>query len=122
MREHNLKNKKVMLIGDFNIAHQEIDLARPKQNQKNIMFTPEERKQIDRIINLRFIDTFREFHKDGGNYTWWPYMANARNRNLGWRIDYIFISKNLNNKVNKAFILKKVLGSDHCPIGIEIKI
>ncbi|MFA5386542.1 MAG: exodeoxyribonuclease III [Candidatus Paceibacterota bacterium] len=117
-----LKNKKVILIGDFNIAHQEIDLARPKQNQKNIMFTPEERKQIGRIIDLGFIDTFREFHKDGGNYTWWPYMANARERNLGWRIDYSFTSKNLTPEIKDVYILKKVYGSDHCPIGLEVKI
>lgn len=115
-----LKNKNVILIGDFNVAHHEIDLARPKQNQNNIMFTPAERKKIDNLLEQGFIDTFREFHKEGGNYTWWPYMANARERNLGWRIDYIFVSKNLDPKVKRAFILSKVKGSDHCPIGIEL--
>jgi len=91
-----IKEKNIILIGDFNIAHQEIDLARPKQNQNNIMFSIEERKQIDK------------------------YFANARKRNLGWRIDYAFISKRLSQKLKNAFILSKTVGSDHCPIGIEI--
>lgn len=116
----NLQNEKLILVGDFNIAHQEIDLARPKQNQNNIMFTPEERKQIDRIIELGFADTFRKFNKQAGHYTWWPYIANARERNLGWRIDYAFASKTLTPKLQNAFILNEVTGSDHCPIGIEI--
>ena len=85
------------------------------------MFTPEERQQLDEIINLGFIDTFREFHKEGSHYTWWPYMAKARQRNLGWRIDYTFISKELTQKLKDAFILPEIMGSDHCPIGIEIK-
>ena len=114
-----IKDKNVILVGDFNIAHQEIDLARPKQNQNNIMFTPEERKQIDKIINSGFVDTFRKFNKEGKNYTWWPYFVNARERNLGWRIDYIFVSKRLVPKPRDAFILSKVMGSDHCPIGID---
>lgn len=115
-----IKDQNVVLIGDFNIAHKEIDLARPKENQNNIMFTPEERGQVGRIIDLGFIDTLREFNKKGGNYTWWPYFANARERNLGWRIDYIFVSKSLKNRLKKAFILSSVRGSDHCPIGIEL--
>ena len=115
------KDRNIILIGDFNIAHQDIDLARPRQNQNNIMFTPEERQQIDKIINLGFLDSFREFHKEGSHYTWWPYMAKARQRNLGWRIDYIFISKELTKNLKDAFILSEVMGSDHCPIGIEIK-
>ena len=114
------KDRNIILIGDFNIAHQDIDLARPRQNQNNIMFTLEERQQIDKIINLGFLDSFREFHKEGSHYTWWPYMAKARQRNLGWRIDYIFISKELTKNLKDAFILSEVMGSDHCPIGIEI--
>jgi len=117
----NVRSKNIILIGDFNIAHQDIDLARPRQNQNNIMFTPEERQQIDKIINLGFLDSFREFHKEGSHYTWWPYMAKARQRNLGWRIDYTFISKELTQKLKDAFILPEIMGSDHCPIGIEIK-
>jgi exodeoxyribonuclease-3 len=117
-----LKNKKVVLVGDFNIAHKEIDLARAKDNQNNIMFTPEERRQIDKIIKLGFIDTFRKFDNTIGHYTWWSNFAKARERNLGWRIDYCFVSKPLVKKVKHAFILDKVLGSDHCPIGIDISI
>lgn len=115
-----IKNKKVILIGDFNIAHQEIDLARPKQNQHNVMFTPEERKKIEQLIKLGFIDTFRKFHKQSDQYTWWPYFAQARERNLGWRIDYAFVSPPLIASLKKAFILKEVEGSDHCPIGVEL--
>ncbi len=116
-----IKNQNVIFVGDFNIAHQEIDLARPKQNQKNIMFTPEERQQIDKLINLGFMDTFRKFNKETGHYTWWPYAYNARERNLGWRIDYVFASEKMVSKVKDAFILNKIHMSDHCPIGIEIK-
>jgi len=116
----SFKDKNIIVAGDFNVAHQEIDLARPKENQKNTMFTSEERKQLDKIIKLGFVDSFRQFHQGAGHYTWWPYMANARQRNLGWRIDYIFISKALAPKLKNAFILKDVAGSDHCPIGIEI--
>lgn len=115
-----IKQSKAIVIGDFNIAHQEIDLARPKDNKNNIMFTSEERKQIDKIIELGFIDSFRRFNKNSGHYTWWPYFANARARNLGWRIDYGFVSKSLASKLKKAFILDKVMGSDHCPIGLEL--
>ena len=117
-----VKNKKIILVGDFNVAHQEIDLARPKDNKNNIMFTPEERERIDRIVELGFIDSFRKFDKTAGHYTWWPYFANARERNLGWRIDYCFVSSPLANKLKKAFILDKVMGSDHCPVGIDISL
>lgn len=115
-----IKNKNIILIGDFNIAHQEIDLARPKQNQNNTMFTLREREQIDKTIKIGFNDTFRHFYKKGGHYTWWPYSYQARKRNIGWRIDYIFITEKLIPKLKKAFILSRVQGSDHCPIGIEI--
>ncbi len=115
------RDKNIILIGDFNIAHQEIDLARPKQNQRNIMFTPEERKQIDKLLNLGFIDTFRKFHTEGENYSWWPYGFNARKRNIGWRIDYVFASKKILPKLKDAFILPKINISDHCPVGIELQ-
>lgn len=116
-----IKSKPVVLIGDFNIAHQEIDLARPKNNQNNIMFTPEERTQVDQLIKLGFNDTFRQFHKAGGHYTWWPYFANARERNLGWRIDYAFASKKLSPRLTKANIQPETRGSDHCPITLEFR-
>lgn len=111
---------KLVVVGDFNIAHTELDLARPKDNQKNIMFTPEERAKLNHLIDLGFIDTFRKYHKQGHNYTWWPYFRNARARNLGWRIDYGFVSRSLAQKLKDAFIMKEVLGSDHCPVGLEI--
>jgi exodeoxyribonuclease-3 len=111
--------KSVILLGDFNIAHTALDLARPKPNENNIMFTPAERKQIDRLEALGFIDTFREFHKGAGHYTWWSYRANVRAKNIGWRIDYVFANKLIIKKISKAFILPAVRGSDHCPIGIN---
>jgi len=115
-----IKNKPIILSGDFNIAHKEIDLAQPKENQDSIMFTPKERQQIDKMSDLGFIDTFRQFHKEGGNYTWWAYYSFAKQKGLGWRIDYFFVSKSLEKKLKKAFILNKVSGSDHCPVGIEV--
>lgn len=115
-----LRNKKVVVIGDMNIAHTELDLARPKQNIKNTMFTPEEREWLDRLAKLGFVDTFRALNKEGGNYSWWPYFANARERNLGWRIDYVLVTKLLVKSVKKAFILPAVKGSDHCPVGVEM--
>lgn len=108
--------EKTIVLGDFNVAHEEIDLARPKDNKNNIMFTIEEREQISRILKLGFKDTFRELHPKEKKYTWWPYFANARERNLGWRIDYVFSSKPFKD----AFILTNVSGSDHCPVGISL--
>lgn len=116
-----IKNKNIILIGDFNIAHQEIDLARPKDNRNNIMFTPAEREQIDKLINLGFTDTFRKFNQKPGHYTWWPYFNNCRQRNLGWRIDYAFVSTKLIPKLKSAFILNRVSGSDHCPAGFFLE-
>ena len=114
--------KKIILVGDFNIAHKEIDLARPKQSQNNIMFTPEERNKIDRIIKIGFLDSFRFLSKKGKQYTWWPYFAKARERNLGWRIDYIFISNDLTESLKKSDILKEMMGSDHCPLTIRMRL
>lgn len=116
-----IKKERVILIGDFNIAHQAIDLARPKENQNNIMFSPAERRKIDKIIELGFTDTFRKFYPMGGHYSWWPYGFEARERNLGWRIDYAFIAEALSQNLKNAFILKEVRGSDHCPIGADLK-
>jgi exodeoxyribonuclease-3 len=116
-----IKSKPVVLIGDFNIAHTELDLARPQYNKKNTMFTPAERQMLDQIIKHGMIDTFRYFNKQNKNYTWWPYYYNARQRNIGWRLDYCFINKHLIKKLKQAYILKDVKGSDHCPIGIELQ-
>ncbi len=116
-----IRGKSVILTGDFNIAHEEIDLAQPEENKNNIMFTPEERKQIDRLIESGFVDIFRKLHQgETGQYTWWTYFAQARSRNLGWRIDYVFVSEKMTKTVKNVFILPGVMGSDHCPVGIEI--
>lgn len=117
---NQIRDKQIILAGDLNIAHKEIDLARPKGNLNNIKFTPLEREQINNLVDEGFADTFREFNKEEGNYTWWPHMRNARERNLGWKIDYIFITKGLLSKLKDAFILKDITGSDHCPVGITI--
>ncbi len=111
----------VVLVGDFNVAHQEIDLARPKENEKNHGFTLPERQKIDALLKAGFIDSFRHFYPNKKDaYTWWTHWANARERNIGWRIDYGFVSKDLTPKLKDAFILPKVIGSDHCPIGLDI--
>lgn len=117
------KKKPVIFCGDLNVAHQEIDLANPKTNQKTHGFTKEEREGFSNFIKAGFIDTFRELYPDKtGAYTWWSQFANCRKRNIGWRIDYFLISKVLRPKLKKAFILPDVMGSDHCPVGIEIGI
>lgn len=116
-----IKEKPLVLAGDFNIAHKEIDLAEPEKNQNSIMYTPEERANINKLIERGFSDTFRIFHKDKtGQYTWWSYFSLSRDRNLGWRIDYVFTSKDMTPKVKDAFISTYVMGSDHCPVGVEI--
>jgi exodeoxyribonuclease-3 len=113
--------KSLVVCGDVNTAHKEIDLARPKQNEKVSGFLPEEREWIDKFLSKGYVDTFREFNKEGGNYSWWDYKSGARKRNVGWRIDYFFISDNLKNNLKNAFILPEVFGSDHCPVGIELE-
>lgn len=117
-----LKSKKnVIFCGDLNVAHTADDLARPKQNQGEHGFTEEERAGIDNIIKAGFVDTFRHFVKEGGHYTWWNYLGFARERNVGWRIDYFFVNKEFLPKIKSSEILSEVLGSDHCPILLEIK-
>jgi exodeoxyribonuclease III len=114
------KRKPVVFCGDLNVAHTEIDLTNPKANVKNHGFTPEERAGFTAFVEAGFIDTFREFEKGPGHYTWWSPMGGARTRNVGWRIDYFLISKRLRPKLRSAFIRPKVTGSDHCPVGIEL--
>jgi exodeoxyribonuclease III len=114
------KRKPVVFCGDLNVAHKEIDLANPASNHHNAGFTDEERAGFDRIVAAGFLDTFREFHKEGGNYTWWSYITKARERNVGWRIDYFCISPALRPRLRKASILADVMGSDHCPVAIEL--
>ena len=115
------QEKPVIICGDFNAAHEEIDLARPKENMKNAGFTKEERKGIDNILSAGFIDTFRELHPTEERYTWWTNWGNARANNVGWRIDYFFISKTLQKDLKSADIYESVFGSDHCPISIEME-
>ncbi len=114
------KTKPIIICGDLNVAHTEIDLARPKNNTQNAGFTPEERKGFQNLIDNGFIDTFREFEKKGGHYTWWSYMMNARAKDIGWRIDYFLISKTLRPHLISAKIHKTTMGSDHCPVEIMI--
>jgi exodeoxyribonuclease-3 len=114
------KNKPVIFCGDLNVAHTEEDLARPKENVGKKGFTDEEREGIQNFIDNGFVDTLRIFKKGNGFYTWWSHFGGARARNVGWRIDYFFVSKKLKDKVKKADIHTGVLGSDHCPVSIEI--
>lgn len=114
------RSKPVIFCGDLNVAHTELDLANPKANVKNHGFTPEERAGFSAFIKAGFIDSFREFEAGGGHYTWWSQMPGVRARNIGWRIDYFLLSKSLRPRLKSAFIRTNVLGSDHCPIGIEL--
>ncbi len=115
------KKKPVVWCGDLNVAHTEIDLANPKANMKNHGFTPEERAGFTACVQAGFVDTFREFERSGGHYTWWSPMGGARGRNVGWRIDYFLVSQALRPRLKSAFIRPKVLGSDHCPVGITLE-
>jgi len=115
------KVKPVIFCGDLNVAHTEIDLKNPKTNHSNPGFTDEERDGFTNIVNNGFIDTFREFNKEGGHYTWWSYMFQARAKDIGWRIDYFCISQSLKSKLTDSYILKNVMGSDHAPIVMEFK-
>ena len=114
-------SKPVIWCGDLNVAHTELDLANPKANVRNHGFTPEERAGFSACIEAGFVDTFREFEKGGGHYTWWSPMSGARARNVGWRIDYFLVSAPLRPRLRRAFIAPEVTGSDHCPVGIELK-
>lgn len=115
------KSKPVIITGDFNVAHEEIDLARPKANVGSAGFTAEERAWFSKLLASGFIDTFRSFFPEKVQYSWWSFRGGARFRNVGWRIDYFVISAKLRKKIKQAFILDQVLGSDHAPIGIELK-
>lgn len=116
------KKKPVIITGDFNVAHTEIDLKNPKENEKNAGFTIEERTSFDKFIKKDMIDTFRELNPKKIQYTWWTYRFGARKRNVGWRIDYFVVSKTLKNKIKKAEILDQITGSDHCPISLKMNI
>ncbi len=115
------KNKPIIFCGDLNVAHKEIDIKNAKSNIKNAGFTIEERNAFQKQLDKGYIDTFRLFNQKEDNYTWWSYMNNARERNIGWRIDYFIVSSELKNKIINAGIMNEVFGSDHCPVWIEIK-
>ncbi len=114
--------KPVVVCGDFNAAHNEIDLARPKTNHHSAGFTDEERKGISNLISVGFVDTFRSLHPGAVRYTWWSHWGKARERNVGWRIDYFFVSESLRKKLVSAEIYEEQSGSDHCPISIDLEI
>jgi exodeoxyribonuclease-3 len=114
--------KKLVICGDLNTAHNEIDLARPKENGKVSGFLPEERAWIDKFLSHGYVDTFRQFSKEPEQYTWWDMKTGARARNVGWRLDYFFISEDLLPALTDAFIMPDVMGSDHCPAGIVLRV
>jgi exodeoxyribonuclease III len=116
------RGEKLIVCGDFNTAHKEIDLARPKENEDVSGFLPMERAWMDKFVAHGFIDTFRHFNKEPGHYTWWSLRTRARERNIGWRLDYFFVTENLSGSVTEASILSDVTGSDHCPVGIKLRI
>lgn len=114
--------KPVLFCGDLNVAHTPMDLANPKENyNRTAGYTQVEIDAFTRLLNYGFLDSFREFNKEGGNYTWWSYMFNARAKNIGWRLDYFLISPSLRPRLKDSFILKEVGGSDHCPVGIVLE-
>ena len=116
------RGEKIIFCGDVNTAHKEIDLARPKDNEMISGFLEIERKWIDKVIENGYVDTFRMFHPEPDNYSWWSQRGGARKRNVGWRIDYFFVDESLKNKIKSAFIMPEIEGSDHCPVGIELEI
>lgn len=116
------KQKPVIICGDLNVAHKEIDLKNPKANRKNAGFTDQEREKIENLLSAGFTDTFRKMYPNKeGCYTWWSYMFNARTNNSGWRIDYFLLSDRISKNIKDAYIYSEIMGSDHCPVGLEIK-
>ena len=115
------KNKPVVVCGDFNAAHTEIDIARPAANHHSAGFTDEERRGIENLIKAGLVDTFRTMHPEEQRYTWWSHWGHARENNVGWRIDYFFISESLRNNLKSAEIYESYTGSDHCPVSIELE-
>jgi exodeoxyribonuclease-3 len=114
------RNTDIVFCGDVNTAHKEMDLARPKDNETVSGFLPIERAWMDRIVAMGWVDTFRALHQEEVRYTWWDYKTRARERNIGWRIDYFFVNDGMMPRVRDSFMLPEMVGSDHCPIGIEL--
>ena len=115
------QGRELIITGDVNTAHKPIDLKNPKANEKNSGFLPEEREWLDRFVEHGYVDSFRAFNQHPDQYTWWSYRFNVRKKNIGWRIDYFFVTEDLMKKVKDSFITPEVMGSDHCPIGLDIK-
>lgn len=122
VEEIRTKVPKLVFLGDVNTAHNEIDIARPKENSKKSGFLPMEREWIDKAVATGYADTFRSLNNDVVQYSWWDLKSRARERNVGWRIDYIFVTTELLDSVKSAFIMSDVMGSDHCPVGIELEL
>ena len=120
----NLKaeGKNIVVCGDFNTAHKEIDLTRPKENENRSGFLPIERAWMEAFVDHGYVDTFRYFNKEPNQYSWWDFKTKARERNVGWRIDYFFVNKEFMSHLKNAFIMQDIMGSDHCPIGIELEV
>ncbi len=112
--------KHVMIMGDYNTAHKPIDLKHPKANEKYSGFLPIERAWLDKFVSKGYVDTFRHFDDRAEQYSWWSYMRQARANNVGWRIDYVFVNKEILERVTNAFIMQAIMGSDHCPVGVEV--
>lgn len=115
------KKKPVIMCGDLNVAHEEIDLKNPKTNKGNAGFTDEEREKMTELLNAGFVDSYRYLYPEKVEYSWWSYMGHAREKNVGWRIDYFIVSNDIKEKIKNAIIYTDILGSDHCPIGLEIE-
>ncbi len=120
LRRLESKGKPAVFCGDLNVAHTEMDLARPKPNRRNAGFTDEERESFGRLLDRGFVDTFREFEKGPGHYTWWSQLGDCRAKNIGWRVDYFVASARLLPALRRAWISPEVMGSDHCPVGLEL--
>ena len=118
---HHQAGENVIITGDFNTAHNEIDLANPKSNEKNTGFLPEERKWIDIYLEHQFVDAYRALYPERIQYTWWTYRYNARENNVGWRLDYFLVSEGLMEKIEDVVIHTDIMGSDHCPVSLTIK-
>ena len=115
------KGKKLVICGDLNTSHKAIDLKNPKANEKNSGFLPIERAWVDKFVGHGYVDTFRKFNQEPEQYTWWSYRFSARDRNIGWRLDYFFVTEDMLKRVKNSSILPEVMGSDHCPVMLEIK-
>ena len=116
------KGKNLVICGDVNTAHKEIDLAHPKENETVSGFLPVEREWLDKFFGYGYVDTFRMFNNEPGQYTWWHVITRARERNVGWRIDYFFVNEEFRKNIKSAFIMPEVMGSDHCPTGVELAV